>query len=193
MLTPLHRERALLYHLPPSSDKGGKVRGVLQALGIAAIDIADADLGQTVGYCAGISGYGRVEATSAGATITDEVLVMVGLSDEKINQLLARLRKSAAGSIGLMAVVTEHNRSWTLARLFAELSSERRLMTAYVSLQQSIKAGESYSGTHSFEKTQELEQALASAKAIVESESPPELEDIRQADERLRRLMKQEA
>lgn len=188
------RERVMLYNLPADTAKGGKIRRVLRDLGISVIEIADGDLGQTIGSCAGISGYSRNETPYTGVTLTDDVMIMVSLSDEKINQLLAQLRKAAAGSIGLMAVVTEHNRSWTLANLFHELSNERRVMAAYVSLQQTIKAAEALSGSgrlpdSSPDRMQPLAQAIADAKALLQLEEPPELDTVKQADEAIKRLM----
>lgn len=191
-----HKERAMLYHLPAASEKGGKVRRVLHDLGITIIEITDDLFGQTVGYCAGISGYSRNASPCTGNGIDDDVMIMVALSDEKINQLLAQLRKVATGPIGLMAVVTEHNRSWTLTQLFTELNRERLVMTAYVSLQQTLKAAEAISRAgldeaSDPEMASRLEQGIAAAKTLIQSEEPPDPEALRKADELLKGLLKE--
>lgn len=188
MKPTVQRERVLLYNLPASIDKGARIRRILVGLGIQIIDITPDKLAQTLGYCAGISGYGPSGQSYEGEPFSEDVMILAALSDEKINQLLAQIRKSGAGSVSLMAVVTEHNRSWPLARLFAELRSERQVMAAWISLQQSVKMAEALeaSGARpaagSGSPGMTFESALATARGVLQSEEPPDVTAIRQAD-----------
>jgi len=187
MKPSIQRERVLLYNLPASTDKGAKIRRILSGLGIQMIDIIPDKLAQSLGYCAGISGYGPNGQTYEGEPFTEDVMIMAALSDEKINLLLAQIRKSGIGSVSLMAVVTEHNRSWPLARLFAELRSERQVMAAWFSLQQTVKKAEAIeaSGSRSTVEGSQcmtFEKALAASRGVLQSEEPPDPSVIRHAD-----------
>jgi len=194
MSPTIQRERALLYNLSASTDKGARIRRILTGLGIQVIDIKPEQLGQTLGHCAGISGYGPTGGSYEGEPFIEDVLIMAALSDEKINQLLAQIRQSGTGSVSLMAVVTEHNRSWPLVRLFTELRSERQVMAAWFSLQQSVKMAEKLEASGARPVADDspgmtFESALAAARNILQSEEPPDPAVIRQADQDLKSFL----
>ncbi|MBR0161186.1 MAG: DUF3783 domain-containing protein [Oscillospiraceae bacterium] len=67
---------------------------------------------------------GSVSVTeSEAASFEDEMLLMHALSQEDFHTLLDTLRQNGQ-SVRLKAVVTDHNRSWTAARLHRELLAE---------------------------------------------------------------------
>jgi len=119
---------------------------------------------------------------------------MSGLSDEKINQLLGLLRKTGAGQIGLMAVVTEYNRSWPVAQLITELQRERRVMAFWFSLQSTVKAAQALQDSGHFTTADPagadaFQAALADAKGILSAQEPPEPEAIQAADATLKAFL----
>ena len=67
------------------------------------------------------------EIGSTADPFTDEVLLMHALPQEAFHTLLDTLRREGQ-SIRLKAVVTDHNRSWTAARLHRELCAEEEAM-----------------------------------------------------------------
>lgn len=207
MKQPTPREKALLYRLDAGTGKGDGVRRVLRTLNVAMVDLTPDMLGETVGACAGLPGFSRTGERYAGEAPDEDVLIMAGFSDDRISHLLAQLRTAGVPRIGLMATVTEHNRGWTLASLMTELACERRIMAAWMSLQQAVKAAEAQvaepqdanvrdASSEADEAQHEadresgretgLAQALAVARGILASEEPPELEAIHHADAALR-------
>lgn len=182
MKQPAYREKAMLYRLDTGTEKGDGIRRILRGMSVAIMELTPEMLVQTVGACAGISGFPRTAARYDGPEPEDDVLIMVGFSDKRINQLLGAIRTAGLPRIGLMATVTDHNRSWTLQHLIGELASERLIMGAWMSLQQAAKAAEAQPAT----PDPELARALAAARVILDSEEPPRIEAIRQADTDLR-------
>ncbi len=190
------RERMLLYHLPADSEKGRLVRQAAGTLKIHAEDLREDQLNQTVGHLAGLHGFEPDSRSAPVEPVQEELMLLSGLSDEKINQLLGLLRKSGAAPIGLMAVVTEHNRSWRLSDLMAELMHERRIMAAWFSLKRSVKAAESLQDAGHFAsaepfKADAFEAALAVGRTILNAQEPPELESIQAADTALKAFLQQ--
>lgn len=187
MKPDLTRERVLLFHLPADSEKGRLVRQAIGALRIHAVDIRPDQLSQTVGYCAGLHGFGPNDHPAPTDPVDEEALIMSGLSDEKINRLLGLLRKTGAAPIGLMAVVTEHNRAWPMSMLITELIRERRVMAFWFSLQSTVRAAQALEDAGHFtavgpDRADAFQAALAAAKDILSTEEPPEPEQIQAAD-----------
>ena len=194
MRPDLTSERILLFNLPVDSEKGRLVRQAIGALRIHAVDLRPDQLSQTVGHCAGLHGFGSNDRPLPAEPVDEEALIMSGLSDEKINRLLGLLRKSGAAPVGLMAVVTEHNRSWPLARLITELQRERRVMAFWLSLQRTVKTAQALEEAGHFTQedpgwTDSFQAALADAKAILSAEEPPDPEAIQAADTDLKAFL----
>lgn len=189
-----YREKALLYRLDAGTEKGDGVRRILRSMNVALTDLTPELLGQTVGACAGISGFHKTAEWYSGPAPAEDVLIMVGFSDSRINQLLSQIRASRLPRIGLMATLTEHNRGWTLLELIGELVQERRLMGAWMSLQQAVKAAEAAETAAAAAPPDAVAdggfaEALAAARVILAGEEPPAFEAIRQADAALRAFL----
>ena len=58
--------------------------------------------------------------------ISEELMVLCGFTDERLDELLAKLKKAGVPRIGLKAVVTETNAQWTVYELYSHLLEERR-------------------------------------------------------------------
>jgi hypothetical protein len=114
---------ALLY----STEESSAACAVLAQQGIAVHRIAPDQLNQTVGFLAGLGGHARTPYT--GQAPTESLLVMSELTHEQINELLTALR-TASAAIDYKAVVTKHNRAWTVLALLDELKQERAMLQA---------------------------------------------------------------
>lgn len=189
MKQPIYLEKAMLYRLDAGTEKGDGVRRVLRGMNVAIINLTPDLLGQTVGACAGLGGFRRTDERYTGAAPTDDVLIMAGFSDGRINQLLSQLHATGQPRIGLMATVTELNRHWTLLQLIGELTSERRIMGVWMSLEQAVKAAESQGATQPAKDEQAFGRALAAARALLGNDEQPVYEALRQADLDLRAFL----
>ena len=117
--------RVLLYGLPRETPAGGAAREIFAALGIAVTEVAPYQLLQPVGVLAGCGG--EPAQLYFGRSPQEPVLVMAGFSSVQLDGLLAALR-GAGVSIPLKAVLTEHNRNWSLLALMEELQREHAAM-----------------------------------------------------------------
>lgn len=189
MSQAMTREKALLYRLDAGTEKGDGVRRVLRGMNVGIADLTPDLLGQTVGACAGLNGFRRTDDRYEGPAPTDDVLIMAGFSDNRINQLLSQLKAAGVPRIDLMATVTEHNRTWTLLDLFRELASERRIMGAWISLQQAVKAADAHVARAATHLGPDFDEVLTAARTILDSEEPPQFEAISQADAALRAFL----
>lgn len=122
---------ALLYGLPADTPAGRDIRALLLAMGAAPRAVAPAELDCPVGVLAGLdrAPKGRTEAPNAGPAPEEPALVMCRFSAAQVDSLLAALR--AAGiALPLKAVLTEHNRAWSMRALLEELRREHAAMQA---------------------------------------------------------------
>lgn len=58
--------------------------------------------------------------------IREELMILCGFTDERLDELLAKLKKAGVPKIGLKAVVTETNAQWTVYELYDHLLEERK-------------------------------------------------------------------
>ncbi|MEG2596091.1 MAG: DUF3783 domain-containing protein [Ruthenibacterium sp.] len=114
---------ALYYNLPP--DSAANLCAVLEETGIASRAICVADLARPVGTLAGVGG--KAGSVFAGTPPETELLLMANFDEPLLNRLLDALRAKNI-VIGLKAVVTKHNRNWTILDLITELLREKAAM-----------------------------------------------------------------
>ena len=117
--------RVLLYSLPKETPAGAAAREVLSALDIAVTEVAPYQLLQPVGVLAGYEG--EAAQLYFGRAPQEPVLVMAGFSSAQLDGLLAALRRAGV-VIPLKAVLTEHNRNWSMLALMEELQREHAAM-----------------------------------------------------------------
>lgn len=178
-------ELVLLFGLDRQSPKGQKVIGVLEKLAIPYRMLSDKMLGETLGFVAELPGYEAAEQPYEGEDLAEEVLLMKGLKDSRMNLLLSSLREVQA-SIRLKAVVTNHNRDWRLYELFHELIEEHETIGAYNQLRQAyaLACGRDMSALPEAER-QEWSVLLLQAKALIESREPAKKSEYLKAAQRL--------
>ena len=94
----------------------------------AELITASADQGaEKAGAFFGLKGYsfsGREDIS-----VSAEALVISGFDDAELRQFLGRLRQLGA-RVPLKAVLTEHNKDWTLSQLIGHLTEEHEYFSS---------------------------------------------------------------
>ena len=200
-------EIVLQYRLGPDTDKGALTCSVLQKLGMISRQIGSADLQQTIALLidaepTAVPQQADFELVTRASTmqpsidvdimqaeLMDEMIIMSGLSDDRLQTLLQTLREAGAAPIRLKAVVTDHNRDWRLIDLIRELHRERRFMAAYTALQQKIQMGQTIFDAADPATSPESLQVLAEAEQLLEGSEPPSIAAMDQAAAKLQALL----
>ena len=112
------------------------MKSVLVRMGIRIRNIGPEQVLETVGYLAGMDGFQVLDKAPEGheaaglPVIPVEMMVLKQFSNRRLDELLMNLRKAGVPRIGLKAVLTEHNSTWTFYHLYEELKEEHETMTA---------------------------------------------------------------
>lgn len=122
------RPLVALYRLDEGTPRGDAVRAVVSQLGFPARTIGAVDLGLSVGALAGLMGSAKSGNPYAGEVPDVEFMLISGLSNSQLDQLLSALREADA-SVALKAQVTPHNRFWPVHLLISEVAKEHAAMT----------------------------------------------------------------
>ena len=118
----------VLYYTPESTKKTAKLKAVLIQMGVRIKNIGACQVGERVGYLAGMDGYEKNEIGEALPLISQEVLVMKDFSRRRMDELFLRIRKAGIPKIDLKAVITATNAGWTFYQLYEEILAEHRRM-----------------------------------------------------------------
>lgn len=133
-------QETVLYYAPEKRPYTAKLKGVLVRMGIRIRDVSADQVLEQVGALAGIREFQskefaseelrtkESEYTEGLPVIPEEMLVMHRFSSQRIDELLANLRKAGVPKIQLKAVVTETNCQWTFYHLYEEISAEHAKM-----------------------------------------------------------------
>lgn len=111
--------KVLLFNI--TGDKKKKLQFLLMQYGVTAIEATTADCNRPLGRLLGHDGH--FGGATAEPPFFDEMLVMDGLNPQQFHGLLNGMQMLQA-PIAYKAVTTEHNLSWTPARLCRELAAE---------------------------------------------------------------------
>lgn len=131
-----------IYYNTKDPAKANLVKAILMQLDVRIREVSPEQTNETVGYLAGIEGFAPLGAFGRSAfgarkmtglekflpIIMDEVLIMHDFTQEKLDELLAELRRVQA-QVALKAVITPSNCSWTFLQLYEELKEEHAQMT----------------------------------------------------------------
>ena len=115
--------KAMLFNI--TGDKLKKLYFLCMQYGITALEGRGEDWGRPLGTLLGKMGYST--ATTLDAPCSEEMLVLDGFSDHQFHGLLGGMQALQA-PVTYKAVTTEHNLSWTPARLLQELVAEHEAM-----------------------------------------------------------------
>lgn len=126
------RRETVLYYSPEKGDRARRVKSVLVRMGVRIRNIGPEQLGEQVGYLAGMDGFLSCEergtASDSINEIGEEVLVLHHFTERRLDELLRGLRRADA-SVALKAIVTESNCGWSFYELYEEISKEHALMS----------------------------------------------------------------
>lgn len=127
-----------LYHAPRQMAHTSLLKGVLVQMGVRIKNLTPDRCGKKIGFLVGMEGYedlpkmdnpqeigvtGQQGAAQFGP-MTEELLVLSGFTEERLNELLERLRRAGVPKIKLKAIVTETNADWTVYELYRQLQIE---------------------------------------------------------------------
>ncbi len=87
------------------------------------------DLGRQLSALLGLPGDISPAEQTADAVIT-QALIFSAFSNHALNRILDELNRDGLARGALRAILTPHNRSWTLGKLLGELETERKAMQA---------------------------------------------------------------
>ena len=150
----------ILFYTPDRSKDDRLIQMLLMTMGFRFRMIQKEELGRQVGELAGlkefsgqygndISGELKPEAKRASVPensdedkpdfavsdedqpeITDKFMILCGFSRNRLNDLLAGMRRNKVPPVPLKAMLTETNCQWTVRQLYRELKAEHEFMTA---------------------------------------------------------------
>lgn len=121
------KETILLFN-PPEKDRLLKLEMALFPLHVRLKKVVPSEYNQPLGVLAGIKDMTPAEGVYDGPELPDTMLVFCFLDDSRLNQALAVLRKSGAGSFPYKAILTPTNSEWTAPDCFAEIKREHEAM-----------------------------------------------------------------
>ena len=134
------KETVLLYNL--DNEKGKKIKSLLVMSGVRTKVILPDMYDKKIGVLAGIVKEeditedekclnndlkGGLELNAV-KPITEEMLVISGFSDAKLNEFLYAMRKKGIERVDLKAVITPSNYLWNSYELYSEILNEHELM-----------------------------------------------------------------
>lgn len=105
-----------------------KIQKALFPLKIRLKKVDKKDYNQPLGYLAGIDKITPVEGNDNGTELEDMMIIFAFLSDAKLNQVLAALRKCGAGPFPYKAILTPTNQFWNARQCFEEVKKEHEAM-----------------------------------------------------------------
>lgn len=115
----------ILYYIPDTK-KEKQVKDLCRKLQIPTRALKGIDLNMEIGILAGLGGRaGKEHGKAPEGYPLPEVLIFSGFPDELLESFLTEYKKAGIAPIGLKAVLTVHNRTWTLYELTLELMKER--------------------------------------------------------------------
>lgn len=107
-----------------------EINYVMVQMGIRVKVLKDEQLGQTVGYLAGVKGMEENPNPETYEPFDKEVLIMHNFTiDKRIDLMLSNIQKRGLEGIPLKCVLTSSNKKWTLYELAKELEKEHALLT----------------------------------------------------------------
>lgn len=130
------RESILLMNFKDKKQlKGIQMTAFLLKLKIRMVE--EKDFLQPLGYLAGVEGIEPSGEVFEGPGPAHEILVFAGVSDAKLQRMLAEMRRNGIKKVDHKAVLTPTNVHWNTIQLYEELDKEHQ------ALQKGQKAHES--------------------------------------------------
>lgn len=161
-------ERVLYYSEVSRPERAEELCRVAKELGIEFVILNHSDFEQKLGFLAGLSGYQERKREATELEDSFQELMVMSLQQERVNQFLSALERQKVEKVALKAVVTPHNRDWTLSQLLHEIAEEHRLFEAYEKLRETVISVQKRmeKGEISSEKQETLSLWIQKAKGI---------------------------
>lgn len=121
------KETILLFNAP-DKEKLLKIEMALFPLRLRLKRVQKEDYNQPLGFLAGMKDIAPAEGTFSGDELPGTMFVFCFLSDSRLNQALAALRRCGAGPFPYKAILTPTNSAWTAPDCFAELKKEHEAL-----------------------------------------------------------------
>ena len=121
------KETILLFNAPAKEDLL-KIEMALFPLHIRLKKISREDCSQPLGVLAGMKDMEPSEARYDGPELPGTMFIFCFLSDSRLNQALAALRKCGAGPFPYKAILTPTNSTWTAPDCFDEIRREHEAL-----------------------------------------------------------------
>ena len=118
------KEQILLFHFQEDARRSA-VRKALLPLHIACKEIPQEQWEVPIGALAGLAAQPQPQLETR--ELSEEVLILCGLSDDALQQAVMALRKAGL-YLPYKAVLTPTNKDWTVRQLFCELYREHEMM-----------------------------------------------------------------
>ena len=136
-------EETVLYYAPEQTAHASSLKGVLAQMGVRILNLTPGRCGKKIGFLVGMEGFEDMpeadglpetavtvqQAAMRTESMTEELLVLNGFSEERLEELLERLKNAGVPKIGLKAIVTETNAHWTVYELYRQLQTEHWMMS----------------------------------------------------------------
>ena len=121
------KETILLFN-PPAKEELLKIETALFPLRIRLKKVTREDYNQPLGVLAGLKDMEPEEGVFEGEELPDTMFIFCFLSDSRLNQALAALRKCGAGPFPYKAILTPTNSTWTAPDCFSEIRLEHETL-----------------------------------------------------------------
>ena len=121
------KETILLFNAP-EKEALLKIEMALFPLHIRIKRISRDDYNQPLGFLAGIKDAEPAQGRYEGPELPAPMFLFCFLSENRLNQVLAALRRSGAGPFPYKAVLTPTNSSWTAPHCFQEIRREHEAL-----------------------------------------------------------------
>ena len=121
------KETILLFN-PPAKEELLKIETALFPLRIRLKKVTREDYNQPLGVLAGLKDMEPAVGVFEGEELPDTMFIFCFLSDSRLNQALAALRKCGAGPFPYKAILTPTNSTWTAPDCFSEIRLEHETL-----------------------------------------------------------------
>lgn len=121
------KETILLFN-PPAKEELLKIETALFPLRIRLKKVTREDYNQPLGVLAGLKDMEPAEGVFEGEELPDTMFIFCFLSDSRLNQALAALRKCGAGPFPYKAILTPTNSTWTAPDCFSKIRLEHETL-----------------------------------------------------------------
>ena len=114
----------LLFHV--NELKAALIASVCGGMGIRLVKIHRKQYGEKIGALAGMPMLPLTGIPYEGEAFSQEMMVMCFFEKGTLDAFLDAYKSAGLPPVGLKAVLTPHNATWSAARLYAELEKEHR-------------------------------------------------------------------